>query len=319
MTRIVFMGTPEFAVPILEGLAQNYEVAAVYTRADKPAGRGNQVAESPIKTLARAKGFVVEQPRTLRESQAQARLAEFKPDLIVVAAYGLILPQVVLDIPRLGCINTHASLLPRWRGSSPITAAILAGDAETGVTLMRMEAGVDTGPILATRKIKIDPDDTSATLGHRLARVAADLVIEKLPAWLENRIEPIPQAGAPSVAGLVKKGDGLIHWERPAEEIERAVRAYNPWPSAYTFWSQAQQGGRGISKVVVKLTRAEILKDQATSRFGTVVAIGDKIGVCTGSGILVLRELQLAGKRSMSVEEFVRGQRGFIGSVLGSD
>ncbi len=307
MTRIVFMGTPEFAVPILSALADRYEIVAVYTRVDKPAGRGKEMAESPVKVLARARGLVIEQPRTLRNEAAQARLRDYLPDLIVVAAYGLILPQAVLDIPPHHCVNTHGSLLPRWRGAAPITHAILAGDAETGITLMQMEAGVDTGPMLAKQAIPIAPDDTTETLTEKLSRMATDLLIATLPTWLEGKITPKlqPEVGV-TYAGMIKKEDGLIDWHKPAVEIERAVRAYNPWPSAYTFWNGAR----------LKIWRASASDATVSEAPGTVVRCAESIGVSTGAGILILREVQLAGKRVMTIEEFVRGQRGFVGAEL---
>jgi len=305
MTRIVFMGTPEFAVPVLSLLADRYDVVAVYTRADKPAGRGKTVAESPVKLLARARGLTVEQPRTLRNEEAQAHLRDYHPDLIVVAAYGLILPQAVLDIPPLHCINTHASLLPRWRGASPITHAILAGDQETGITLMQMEAGVDTGPIITTRAIPIERRDTTDSLTDKLAQLGAELLGEILPDWLAGQLTPVPQpdTGA-TYAGMVKKEEGLIDWQKPAVEIERAVRAYDPWPSAFTFWQGAQ----------LKLWRADVKDAALPYPPGTVVELDHELGVSTGEGTLILREVQLAGKRAMPIEEFLRGQRGFVGS-----
>ncbi len=308
MPRIVFMGTPEFATALLGALADNFTVVAVYTRADKPAGRGRALNESPVKVLARARGLAVGQPRTLRDDQVQARLRDYQPDLIVVAAYGLILPQAVLDIPSRGCINTHASLLPRWRGASPITSAILAGDAETGITLMQMDAGVDTGPIIAKRKIPIAPDDTTGSLTEKLSHLAAGLLLETLPAWLEGKITPSAQSGQATFTVIVKKEDGLIDWIKPAVDIERAVRAYNPWPSAYTFWKSAR----------LQIWRADVSNAVVPGQPGTVVQLDHEIGVSSGRGVLILRNVQLAGKRAMSIEEFARGQRDFIGARLGN-
>ncbi len=308
MPRIVFMGTPGFATPVLAALADNFTVVAVYTRADKPAGRGRTLRESPIKVLARARGLAVEQPRTLRHEQEQARLREYQPDLIVVAAYGLILPQAVLDIPSRGCINTHASLLPRWRGASPITSAILAGDAETGITLMQIDAGVDTGPIIAKRKIPIAPNDTTGSLTEKLSHLAVALLLETLPAWLEGNITPSPQSGQATFTVMVEKEDGLIDWTKPAVEIERAVRAFNPWPSAYTFCNSAR----------LQIWRADVSNAVVPGQPGTVVQFDHEIGVSSGRGVLILRNVQLAGKRAMSIEEFARGQRDFIGARLGN-
>jgi methionyl-tRNA formyltransferase len=320
MTRIVFMGTPGFAVPILSALANSYTIAAVYTRADKPAGRGKQVSRSPVKTLAIERSLVVEQPPSLRTEQAQRRVLEYQPDLIVVAAYGLILPQAILDIPPHGCINTHASLLPRWRGASPITSAILGGEDITGVTLMRMDAGVDTGPLIASRGIRIDPNDTTGILSDKLSNLAANLLLETLPSWLDGKIDPIPQAGESSFTGMVRKEDGLIDWNRPAVEIHRAVRAYNPWPSAYTFWQPPPpRGAAGGEAMLIKIWRAEVSEATGLQPPGHVMNIRDGIAVSTGSGLLILKEVQIAGKRTMAVEEFVKGHQGFVGASLGAD
>lgn len=308
MPRIVFMGTPEFATPVLAALADNYTVVAVYTRADKPAGRGRALIESPVKLLAQERGLEIEQPRTLRNEQVQGRLRHYQPDLIVVAAYGLILPQAVLDIPARGCVNTHASLLPRWRGASPVTSAILAGDAETGITLMQMDAGVDTGPIIGERVIPIAPEDTTGSLTEKLARLAAGLILEVLPDWLDEKMTPRAQAGEATLSRMVKKEDGLVNWNKSAVEIARAVRAYNPWPSAFTFLNNSR----------LQIWRAEVSNEIIPSLPGTIVRLDHDIAVCTSRGVLILRDVQLAGKRAMSIEEFERGQRGLVGARLGN-
>lgn len=314
MPRIAFMGTPEFAAPILKSLADTHEVIAVYTRADKPAGRGKTLTEAPVKIVARTRGLNIEQPRTWRHAEIQAQLRAYRPDLIVVAAYGLILPPAVLEIPPRGCINVHASLLPRWRGASPIAFALLAGAVQTGVTLMQMDAGVDTGPLLAQRALPIARDDTTATLTEKLARLGAQLLIATLPAWFDGKITPTPQNNADAtLTRLVAKEDGLIDWRKPARELERAVRAYNPWPSAYTFLPPSPIGARGA---LLKVWRAGVADDVVSEPPGTVVRIGDAIGVSTSTGVLILRAVQLAGKRAMTIEEFVRGQRDFVGARL---
>lgn len=318
MTRIVFMGTSEFAAPILKALAGQYEIAAVYTRADKPAGRGRRIAETPVKAKAIQLSVPIEQPRTLRSEQAVLRLTEFRPDLVVVAAYGLILPQAILNVPVHGSINTHASLLPRWRGASPIASAILAGDKETGVTLMQMDAGVDTGPVLARRRWEIAQEDTTSTLSEKLSEVATELLLQTLPEWLEGKITPVPQLGEATFAGMVRKEDGLIDWNKAAFEIERSVRAFNPWPSAYTYWRPAQgHGGPEAERVMLKIWGVGVDHSELRGSPGTVLDLAGKIGVATRNGLLVLREVQLAGKRAMPVEEFVRGHTGFVGAILG--
>lgn len=307
MPRIVFMGTPEFAVPVLDALVSQYEVVAVYTRADKRAGRGKQFVESPVKVYARERQLALEQPRTLRNLSEQNHLRAYEPDLLVVAAYGLILPQGVLDIPKRGSINTHASLLPRNRGASPITFAILNGDAQTGVTLMQMDAGLDTGPILAQRAIPIAPDDTTGSLTEKLADLGAQLLLDTLPAYLAGNITPVPQDNSKAtMTRLIAKEDGLINWNTSAVYIEHMVRAYQPWPTAYTLY-------RGE---MCKILRAFVLGHNAAGVPGTVLQIGKDIGVATGKDILILDQVQLAGKRPMSAGEFARGQRDLVGTIL---
>lgn len=316
LTRVVFMGTPEFAVPSLAALLHaGYNVTGVLTRKDKPAGRGQRVEESPVKQAALAEGVPVQQPRTLRDPSAQAALAALKPDVIVVAAYGLILPPAVLNLPPKGCINVHGSLLPRHRGAAPIAAAILAGDAETGVSIMIMDAGVDTGPVLSRAALPIAPGDTAGTLTAKLATLGAGLLIETLPRWLSGALTPEaqPPEGA-TLAPRIEKRDGLINWGEPATTIERRVRAYQPWPSAYTFW-------RGQ---MLKIVRARA--EPGTGKLGPgmrdpgLVVDGerDQAGVVTGSGELWLLEVQLAGKRALPIDAFLRGAPGFVGSRLGN-
>lgn len=310
MTRVVFMGTPEFAVPSLAALlAASYEVAGVLTRADQPAGRGQQVEMSPVKRLALQHDLTIQQPRTLRTAEAQAELAALAPDVIVVAAYGLILPQAVLDLPRFGCVNVHGSLLPRHRGAAPIAAAILAGDTEAGVSIMLMDAGVDTGPVLSTASLPIAADDTTGTLTGRLAALGADLLIGTLPAYLRSDIQPQPQeeAGA-TYAPRINKEDGQIDWTEPAGLIARRVRAYQPWPSAYTTWNG----------LLLKVLRSRAANEGPVNTVPGTVIVGPRgtAGVVTGRGVLWLEEVQLAGKRALPVNAFAAGARGFIGSRL---
>lgn len=312
--RVVFMGTPEFAVPPLVALLRSgYDVAGVLTRRDSASGRGQHLEESPVKQIARAENLLVQQPDTLRDPEALEALAALRPDVIVVAAYGLILPTTVLRLPARGCINIHGSLLPRHRGAAPIAAAILAGDANTGVSIMLMDAGVDTGPVLSRSAIPIHEDDTTGTLTHRLAALGADLLISTLPAWLEGRVEPEPQpAEGVSYAPRVEKRDGQIRWGEPAELIARRVRAYQPWPSAYTTW-------RGQLLKVMRARAGEGSGDRGSEvrdQGSVVEGAQEQAGVITGNGILWLEEVQLAGKRALSVEVFLRGAPGFVGSRL---
>lgn len=308
MARIVFMGTPEFAVPVLDALTRTtHDVVGVFTRPDQPAGRGKQLHASPIKQLAQQRGLAIFQPATLRQPKNVAPLRDLAPAVIIVAAYGLILPREVLAIPPRGCINTHASLLPRHRGAAPIAAAILAGDAETGITLMQMDAGLDTGAILAQRAIRIGDDDTTGTLTPKLARLAADLLIETLPRILAGEITPRPQDETrATMFKMIRKEEGQIDWTRPAVEIARRVRAFNPWPSAFTFWNGTQ----------LRILRAHVSGARASDEPGRVIQSGNEIAITTGDGALILREVQLAGKRAMTIEEFVRGQREFVSSKV---
>jgi len=309
MTRVVFMGTPEFAVPSLRALLQaGYDLVAVYTREDQPAGRGQRLEASPVKRYALAQGLPLRQPRSLRTPDEQAALSDLAPDLMVVAAYGLILPQAVLNIPRKGCINVHGSLLPRHRGASPIAAAILAGDKEAGVSIMLMDAGVDTGPILGLRGLPIAPEDTTGSLTTKLAGLGAELLVNTLPAWIRGDLVPQaqPEEGV-TVSPRIAKEDGRLDWSEPAELIARKVRAYQPWPSAFTTW-----GGQTLK---VLRARAAV---RTAGEPGVVIAGGrGTAGVATGDGIVWLEEVQLAGKKVMPIGAFLAGAKGFVGSTLG--
>jgi len=309
MARIVFMGTPEFAVPTLEALIARHDVVAVVTQPDRRGGRGRRrLVAPPVKEAALAAGLTVLQPPTLRDAAAVERLRQLAPEVVVVAAFGQILRSNVLAIPPRGSLNVHASLLPKYRGASPIAAAILEGEAETGVTIMLMDKGMDTGPILAQARAPITEEDTTGSLTAKLAALGAELLLETLPRWLEGEIEPQPQeeAGA-TYCRPVDKSDGCIAWDLPAIQIARMVRAYDPWPGTYTGC-----GGR-----MLKIVRARALpgwRDQAEP--GTVVEVPEGIAVATGEGALLIEELQPAGKRAMACEAYVCGQRDFVGSRL---
>jgi methionyl-tRNA formyltransferase len=312
--RIIFLGTPAFAVPSLLALqeasaAHGWQLVGVGTQPDRPAGRGKQLASSPVKHAAVDLGLPVLQPQSLRKDpQAVAALAALAPDLLVVAAYGLILPPNVLELPTFGCINVHASLLPAYRGASPITAAILDGQPETGVTIMLMDVGMDTGPALRRRSAPILPHDTTATLSARLAELGAALLVETLPDWLGGRVAPIPQSELPgevSTCRLIKKEHGAIDWTQPAAAIERMVRAYTPWPAAYTSW-------RGE---IFKVLEAGVLAGRASP--GEVTARPEGPAVGTGEGLLLLKTVQAAGKRALPAAAFANGAAGFIGGRLG--
>ncbi len=310
--RIVFMGTPEFGVPALEQLTKSeHRVVAVYTQPDRPVGRGRISTPSAVKRTALAHGLPVFQPPSLKATAEVERLAELKPDVIVVAAFGQLLSQQVLDIPPFGCLNVHPSLLPRHRGASPIPAAILGGDEQTGVTIMLMDVGLDTGPILAQKAIPIEPEDTTQSLGAKLAQLGAELLGQTLPRWLDRCLTPQPQDEENATYSRpIAKGEGEIDWHLSAIELWRRVRAFYPWPGCYTRWRGKQ----------LKLLHTIPLSGGQGLEPGRVISLlpeqGAVFGVATGSGILGLRRVQLEGRRAMTAEEFLRGQRGFIGELL---
>jgi methionyl-tRNA formyltransferase len=307
--RLIFMGTPPFAVASLEALAERYEVVAVVTQPDRPARRGRKPTPSAVKQAALKLGLRVLQPESLRQEEAVAELRDLEPRVMVVAAFGQILRPQVLSIPPRGVINVHPSLLPKYRGASPIAGALLAGEEETGVTIMLMDEGMDTGPILTQRTVEIGPGDTTGSLEERLARLGADLLLETLPGWLAGDIEARSQDDAQATyTKPISKNDAVIDWALPAEEIWHRVRAYNPRPGARTFW-------RGD---LLKILRARPHLDwKGAERSGDVVETPEGVGVATAQGVLLLDEVQLAGKRAMDVEDFLRGQREFVGSRLG--
>jgi methionyl-tRNA formyltransferase len=311
MTKLIFMGSPQFALPTLEALARDHTILAVFTQPDKPAGRGQQLTAVPVKQWAVAHGIPVRQPKSFRkEPQAIGVLRDLKPEVIVVAAYGLILPQAVLDVPPFGCLNVHGSILPRHRGAAPITSAILAGDAETGITIMKMDAGLDTGPMLSVAREVIRSDDTTASLSERMSHLGAQLMAHTLPKYLSGEIVPMPQPedGA-TYSPKIDKANAQIDWHKPAIEIERMVRAYIPWPGTQTLWDGT----------LLKVLKAQVVEGQRDGEIGRVVKLNDgSIGVVTGEGVLVLKEIQLAGRKALKAEDFVRGQPKFIGAVLGS-
>ena len=293
------MGSPEFALPSLRALAGRYSVVGVVTQPDRPAGRGRTLTQPPVKVLAQEHDLPVIQPRSLREPEAMAQLQEWQPDVIVVAAFGQILKPEVLELPPYGCVNVHASLLPRWRGAAPIRAAILHGDEQSGVTIMRMDPGVDTGPILTQRAIPIQPDETAEALSERLADLGAELLIETLPGYLSGEISPKPQddSGA-TYAHMLKKEDGELDFNQTAVQLARRVRAFHPWPGAFTHWN-----GR-----MLKIQRAHPVPDVSAAP-GRRLVHQDLPAFGTARGILTLDEVQPAGKKSMPGDVFLRGAR----------
>jgi methionyl-tRNA formyltransferase len=300
------MGSPEFAAPVLQALARVYPVVGVVTQPDRPAGRGRELNAPAVKLAAQALGVEVMQPARLRNPEAMAQLRAWAPELIVVAAFGQILRPEALDLPRFGCINVHASLLPRWRGAAPINAAILHGDAETGVTIMRMDPGMDTGPMLSQRAIPIAPDDTTLSLGAKLSTLGADLLMQTLPAYLSGALQPIVQDEAlVTFAPMLKKEDGALDCSQPAEALERQVRAFIPWPGTSLAW----EGG------TLKIARARAMVGAGDGMEPGARAIYDGLpALRAADGLLLLEEVQPAGKKAMPGRSFLLGARSWANS-----
>ena len=312
--RVVFMGTPQFARTALEGLiAKEYNVVAVFTGSDKPVGRKQEITESPVKIYAKSLNIPVEQPNRLDED-AVAKLSAYKPDLIVVAAYGRLLPKKVLDLPGLGCLNIHGSILPRWRGASPVQNALLAGDDKTGITIMLMDESLDTGPVISQKSVPILPEDTAATLMDKLSVEGTALLLETLPLWIRRKIEPRPQEteGA-TLCQLIEREDGKIFWNESAETICTQYRAFTPWPGIFTFLKRDQ--GEFLR---IKLPRITYQKTNPATQhqLGEVFEVGEKIAVQTGLGLVFIEEIQVSGKDATPIRAFLNGNPDFIGSVL---
>lgn len=308
--RAVFMGTPHFSVPALDILASNpaVDLVAVYTPPDRRRGRGRAMEPSPVKVRAQELEIPVCQPATLRNPDATGELSALNPEIIVVVAYGRLLPAGVLDIPRFGCLNLHPSLLPRHRGPSPVPGAILSGDETTGVTLMLLDEGMDSGPIIAQRARSISPEDDAETLTTELFREGAALLDATLPDWVAGDVDARPQDDVQATYTLkMERADGLADWGKPAEFLWRQQRAYKPWPGLYTFWN-----GREL-----KLLEVSPLPE-GRAEPGTVVrAEGEQLAVGTGQGLLAIHRLQLEGRRPASADDFVRGYPDFVGARLG--
>lgn len=307
--NVVFMGTPDFAVGTLQAIAgAGYHIAGVVTQPDKPKGRKKQVLPGPVKEEAEKLGLSVFQPKRVKDPEAVETIRSMKPDLIVVAAFGQIIPKEILDMPQYGCINVHASLLPAYRGAAPIQHAILDGRKETGVTIMRMNEGLDTGDIIAEESCGIRGDETGGSLFDRLASLGADLLIRTIPSILDGSASytPQPEKSTTAYAAMIKKEDGLIDWKRPTDEIERTVRAMNPWPSAFSY----------LDGKLLKIWKVHILTEGEASGFEKDADPGSILGDCrehlcvaAGDGILSLDEIQIAGKKRMPAANFLRGYR----------
>lgn len=299
--RIAFAGTPDFAVPALRALAgSGQELVGVLTQPDRPKGRGQKTSASPVKQVALEFGVPVSQPITLKTAEGAADLQSWRPDILVVVAYGLILPQSILDLPRLGCLNIHGSLLPRWRGAAPIHRALLAGDAETGVTIMKMDAGLDTGPMLLERRTPISREDTSGSLHDRLAALGADALVEAIEGWATGRLQPQPQpTDGVTYASKIEKSEALIDWSQDAEQIERQVRAFNPWPIAET-----RLNGEQLRIYKARASKEDRAPERRTADAGKIIGLSDDaISVQCGVGSLNLLEVQRPGRRPISARD----------------
>lgn len=310
MIKIVFMGTPEFAVPSLQKLIETQTVVGVVTQPDRPAGRGRQLRPSPVKIKATDAGIPIYQPTSLRSEESAAPLRDWQPDVIIVAAFGQILRPHILNLPVHGCINIHASLLPRWRGASPIQHAIMAGDEETGITLMRMDEGLDTGPLYIQGTLIIQPEDTAAALHDRLSVLGADLLAEHLEEIVQGEIDAAAQDDAlTTYAPLIKKDSGRLDWQLSSTEIDRLIRAMTPWPGAFSSWQ-----GKNVKILAAHPTSEKL----PTGQPGQVFSSKEAVFVKTGDGGLRMDLLQLAGKKAMHATDFLRGHPDFAGSILGA-
>lgn len=316
--NIVFMGTPDFAVGTLKAIAgAGYTITGVVTQPDKPKGRKKQIAAGPVRAEAEKLGIPVYQPKRVRDPEAVEKIRQMQPDLIVVAAFGQIIPKVLLDLPKYGCINVHASLLPAYRGAAPIQRAILDGQKETGVTIMRMNEGLDTGDIITSEAYEIGPDETGGSLFDHLAALGADLLVRTIPSIINGTAvyTPQPKESTTAYAAMIKKDEGLIRWDNASEVIERQIRAMNPWPSAFTYLDGKLLKVWKAHIVTVKNAKNEeadaaTVGEDTEADPGTILGdVSEHLQVKTGSGILSLDEVQIAGKRRMTAADFLRGYR----------
>jgi methionyl-tRNA formyltransferase len=308
--RIIFAGTPDFAAESLKALLHSgHDICAIYTQPDRPAGRGRKLTPSPVKQVALDHQIPVEQPLNFKHEDSINHLASYQADLMIVVAYGLLLPQAVLDTPRLGCINVHASLLPRWRGAAPIQRAILAGDKETGVGIMKMEAGLDTGPVLLEARCAINANDNAQSLHDKLAELGAATLLESL-VDIEHRLQQaIPQDDSHmTYASKLQKQEAVIDWQQPAKQILRQVNAFNPWPVAQTL----------LNGDVLRIWQAEFIIESSNAKPGTIIAVSKQgIDVATTDGSLRITQLQMPGKRAMQVQDFLNANSIDTGVELG--
>lgn len=312
--KIIFMGTPEFGAIILEGLVKSgYKPVLVITETDKPVGRKKILTPPIVKTVALRYNIPILQPERIENTKYQ--IPDAKPDLIIVAAYGQFLPKEILEIPKYGCLNVHPSLLPKYRGSSPIQSAILNGDRETGVTIILMDSKIDHGPILAQKRLEIKIRETAEQLHDRLVELGAKVLTDTIPNWIKGGIKPTLQDDSTATySKILKKEDGKIYWKKSAEEIERQIRAFSPWPGSFT------EIENGDSKKIIKIFKATVLRQTNHGPFGilgkTYLAPNDKIAVQTGKDFLIIEELQPSGGKRMASKDFLKGHKKFIGIIL---
>ena len=296
--RIIFAGTPDFSVPALEALIDSgHEVVAVYTQPDRPAGRGRKLKASPVKEVALKNNISIYQPESLKEKSEQEKIAQLKPDLMVVVAYGLLLPETVLSIPEFGCLNIHASILPRWRGAAPIQRAILEGDSESGISIMQMDIGLDTGDVLTIATCPIEKNETGGSLHDKLAMLGAQPLLDVLAQLKNGSVKPVKQKDNDACyAKKLSKEEALIDWNKPVTEIDRMIRAFNPWPVAFTTLDDKN----------MRIWSATMLDKNSDKKPGTVLSCNkDGLDVATGQGVLHIEKLQMPGGRAMSASEFI--------------
>ncbi len=308
--KVVFMGTPDFAVETLEALIRSeHQIAAVVTQPDKPKGRGKSMQFPPVKEIALKEGLIIYQPKKVRDPEFIKILKEIAPDVIVVVAFGQIIPQEIIDLPKYGCINVHGSLLPKYRGAAPIQWAVIDGEKESGVTTMQMDAGLDTGDMLLKTVVTLQEKETGGSLFEKLSKAGADLLIRTLKALEENSVTPKKQGESPTpYAKMLTKEMGRIDWEKEAKVIERLIRGLNPWPSAYTY----------LGEKTLKIWQAQVEERETGEKPGTVIEVNKKeLKVQTGKGILSLEEVQLEGKKRMEIDAFLRGNAVEKGTVFG--
>ena len=309
--RVIFMGTPEFAVPSLVKLIENFNVIAVVTQPDKPVGRKQVLTASPVKKIAEKNQILVIQPEKLRNNlEITEQLKSFNPDLIVVAAYGLIIPKEIIELAKYGIINVHASLLPRWRGASPINHAILYGDQETGITIMEIDEQMDHGRIISQQTVKIEHNDNAQTLSKKLEAIGGDLLVKTIPDYISGHISPqVQDESLVTYASKLSKESGKIDWNKPAIEIERMIRAFNPWPEVWTIWQDKK----------IKITEASVTENEAPhsdSDTGKVYLNNKNLAVYCQKNSLIIKKLQLEGKKEQLASEFLNGHQDFVGTNL---